>query len=43
MQETWVWFSGQEDPLEKTMVTQTDILAWRIPLREETGGIESQV
>ena len=31
MQETWVWFLGQEDPLEKGMATHFSILAWRIP------------
>ena len=31
MQETWVWFLGQEDPLEKEMATHSNILAWRIP------------
>ena len=27
MQETWVWFLGWEDPMEKEMVTQSSILA----------------
>ena len=31
MQETWVWFLGGEDPLEKEMVTHSSTLAWRIP------------
>ena len=31
MQETWVQSMGQEDPLEKGMVTHSSILAWRIP------------
>ena len=31
MQETWVQFLGQEDPLEKGMTTHSSILAWRIP------------
>ena len=31
MQETWVWFLGQEDPLEKEMATHSSLLAWRIP------------
>ena len=31
MQETWVSSLGQEDPLEKGMVTHSSILAWRIP------------
>ena len=37
MQETWVWFPGREDPLEKGMATHTTILAWRIPWTEELG------
>ena len=32
MQETWVRFLGQEDPLEKEMSTHISILAWRIPM-----------
>ena len=28
---------GQEDPLEKGMATQSSILAWRIPWREDPG------
>ena len=31
MQETLVLFLGWEDPLEKGKVTQSSILAWRIP------------
>ena len=31
MQETWVWFLGWEDPLEKGKATHLSILAWRIP------------
>ena len=31
MQETWILFKGQEDPLEKAMATHSSILAWRIP------------
>ena len=30
MQETWVRFLGQEDPLEKGWATHSSILAWRI-------------
>ena len=41
MQETWVWSSGQEDPLEKEMATHSSILAWRIPCTEEPGGLHS--
>ena len=33
---------GQEDPLEKGMVTYSSILAWRIiPWTEELGGLKS--
>ena len=38
MQEIWVQFLGQEDPLEK-MATHSSILAWRIPWTEEPGGV----
>ena len=31
IQETWVQFLGQEDPLEKGVTTHSSILAWRIP------------
>ena len=31
MQENWVQSLGWEDPLEKGKVTQSSILAWRIP------------
>ena len=41
MQETWVQSLGQEDPLEKGMATHFSILAWRIPWREESGGLQS--
>ena len=37
MQETWVQYLGQEDPLEKKMATDSSILAWRIPWMEELG------
>ena len=30
MQESWVPYLGQEDPLEKGMATHFSILAWRI-------------
>ena len=30
MQETWVWFLDQEDPLEKGLATHSSIFAWRI-------------
>ena len=37
MQETWVQFLGQEDPLEKGMTIHSSILAWKIPWTEEPG------
>ena len=41
MQETWVQSLGWEDPLEKGKATHSSILAWRIPWREEPGGLQS--
>ena len=41
MQETWVQPLGREDPLEKGMATHSSILAWKIPLTEEPGGLQS--
>ena len=35
MWETQVRFLDREDPLEKEMATQSNILAWRIPWMEE--------
>ena len=37
MQETWVPFLGQEDPLEKEMATHSSILAWEIAQRSLAG------
>ena len=39
--ENWVQSLGQDDPLEKGMVTHSSILAWRIPWMEEPGRLES--
>ena len=39
MQEMQVRSLGQEDPLEKEMVTHSSILAWRILWKEEPGGL----
>ena len=36
--QTWVLSLDQEDALEKGMVTQSGILAWRIPWTEELVG-----
>ena len=41
MRETWVRSLGLEDPLEKEMGTHSSILAWRIPWKEELGGLYS--
>ena len=41
MQKTWVQSLGQEDPLEKEMVTHFSILAWEIPRTEEPGRLQS--
>ena len=41
MRETRVWSLGWEDPLEKEMETQSSILIWRIPWREEPGRLQS--
>ena len=41
MQETWIQSLGQEDPLEKEMAAHSSILAWRIPWKEEPGGLYS--
>ena len=32
---------GQEDPLEKEVAMHSSILAWKIPWKEEPGGIQS--
>ena len=32
---------GLEDPLEKEMVTHSSILAWKIPLTEDPGGLQT--
>ena len=41
MQETRVQSLGQEDLLEKGMVTHSSILAWKIPWTEEPGGLQT--
>ena len=41
MLQTWVWSLGQEDPLEKEMVTHSSILAWRIPWMEKPHRLQS--
>ena len=41
MQEIWIWFLGQEAPLEKEMAIHSSILSWKIPWTEELGGLQS--
>ena len=46
MQETqdmWVQFLGQKDPLEEGMASHSNILACKIPLTEEPGGLLQSV
>ena len=42
VQETWVPSLGREDPLEEETATYFSILAWRIPLTEEPGRLQSR-
>ena len=39
--EAWVQSLGGEDPLEEGTATHSSILAWRIPRKEEPGGLQS--
>ena len=39
VQETQVRSLGWEDPLEKELATHSSVLAWKIPLTEEPGGL----
>ena len=41
MWETWVRSQGQEDPLEKEMANHSSTLAWKIPLTEKPGRLQS--
>ena len=41
MQETWVRFLGQEDPLEEGMATHSSILTWKTTWTGEPGGLQS--
>ena len=36
-QEMWVQSLGQEDPLEESMATHSNVLAWRIPIDRRAG------
>ena len=40
-QETQVQSLGREDPLEKAMVTHSNILVWKMPWPWEPGGLQS--
>ena len=40
-QETWVQSLGGEDPLENQMAIHSSTLAWKIPLTEEPGRLQS--
>ena len=41
VQETWVLFLGQEDPLKEEMTTHSSIVARQIPRTEEPSGLQS--
>ena len=41
MQEIQVQSLDQDDPVEKEMATQSNVLAWEIPWTEESGGLQS--
>ena len=41
MQETQVQTLGQEDPLEKEIITHSSILAWEITWTEKPGRLQS--
>ena len=41
MQETWVQYLSQEDPLETGMATHSSILAWEIPWTEVPGRLHT--
>ena len=40
MQETWLLFLGQEDPLEEGMATHSSMLFWEIPWTENPGRLQ---
>ena len=41
MRETRVRSLGREDPLEKEIATYSSTLAWKIPWKRESGGLQS--
>ena len=43
MEEIWVCFLGQEDPMEEEMAPHSSIRAWRIPWTEEPVQLQAMV
>ena len=41
IQEIWVPSLGWDNPLDESMATHSNILAWRIPWTREPGGLQS--
>ena len=41
MQEMQIRSLVQEDPVEQEMANHSNILAWKIPWKEEPGGLQS--
>ena len=41
LQKAWVQYLGQKDALEKGMAIHSSILAWRVPWKEQPGGLQS--
>ena len=41
MRETWVWSPGWEDPLEKEKAAHSSTFAWKMPLTEKPGRLQS--
>ena len=41
IQEAWVCYLAQVDPLKKGMATQSHILAWKTPWTKESGRLQS--
>ena len=41
IQKTQAQSLGQEDPLEEEMATHSSSLAWKVPLTQKPGGLQS--
>ena len=41
LQERWIQYLGQEDPLKEKMETHSSVLAWEIQWTQEPGRLES--